>query len=159
MTSFDFGVAEAAIADRFLPDTISSDFYRRHQGSSPPHDLPRTVSKLIAAGMPERDALAAATARSAEILDLAGEVGTLAAGACADLAVLRWNPDAVPLADAAGNVRSGGCWEPVLTVRAGELVRAQRSGRDGETSQPVEDRTPGVAETPFPLLRHKPGGL
>jgi dihydroorotase len=127
MTSFDFGVAEAAIADGFFPDTISSDFYKRHQGSSPPHDLPRTVSKLISAGMPERDALAAATARSAEILGLAGEVGTLAAGACADLAVLRWNPDAVPLADAAGNVRSGGCWEPVLTVRAGESVRAQRS--------------------------------
>ena len=123
MMSLDFGVAEAAIADGFLPDTISTDFYKRHLGSSPPHDLPRTISKLMAVGMPERDALVAATARPAEALGLDGEMGTLAPGSCADLAVLRWNPDAAPLADVAGNVRAGGCWEPVLTVRAGEVVR------------------------------------
>ena len=30
MASFDFDVAEAALADDFPPDTISTDFYRRH---------------------------------------------------------------------------------------------------------------------------------
>ena len=34
-SSFSFGVAEAALADGFLPDTISSDQYLRHVGSVP----------------------------------------------------------------------------------------------------------------------------
>ena len=123
MSSFDFNVAEAAIEDGFPPDTISTDQYIRHVGSQPQHDMARTVSKLIAAGLPESDALARATHRPAQVLGLAGEIGTLAPGACADLAVLRWNPDAAPLADVAVATRPGGCWEPVLAVRAGKVVR------------------------------------
>ena len=122
MNSFNFDVAEAAIADGFPPDTISTDQYLQHVGSSPQHDLPRTLSKLMAAGMSEADALARVTARPAELLGLSGEVGTLAPGACADLAVLRWNPDALPLRDVTGAERPGGCWEPILTVRVGEIV-------------------------------------
>ena len=123
MASFDFNVAEAAIADGFPPDTISTDQYIRHVGSQPQHDMARTVSKLIAAGMPESEALARATHRPAQVLGLAGEIGTLAPGACADLAILRWNPQAPPLADVTGATRPGGCWEPVLTVRGGKVVR------------------------------------
>ncbi len=119
---FNFDVAEAAITEEFLPDTISADQHLCHVGSVPQHDLPRTLSKLIAAGVSEADALARVTVRPAELLGLSGEVGTLAPGACADLAVLRWNPDAPPLRDVTGAERPGGCWEPILTVRAGEIV-------------------------------------
>ncbi len=119
MRSFSFAVAEAAIADGFLPDTISTDQYSRHVGNSPQHDLPRTMSKLIAAGMSERDALPRVTSRPAEMLGLKGEVGTLRAGACGDVTVLRWNEDAAPLRDVDGVERPGGCWEPVLAARAG----------------------------------------
>lgn len=122
MASLDFRIAEAAIADGFPPDTISTDQYRRHVGSVPQHDLPRTISKLIAAGMPERDAFAAATSRPAAVLGLAGEVGALTAGSSADLCALRWNADAAPLVDTEGGTRRGGCWEPVFVVRAGEIV-------------------------------------
>lgn len=122
MASFDFRIAEAALADGFPPDTISTDQYRRHVGSQPQHDLPRTISKLIAAGMPERDAFAAATTRPAAVLGLAGEIGTLAPGACADLVALRLNPDALPHVDTEGATRPGGCWEPVFVVRGGEVV-------------------------------------
>jgi dihydroorotase len=121
-TSFDLNVAEAALADGFAPDTISSDQYAHHVGRQPQHDLPRTLSKLIAARMPEAAAFAAATARPAAVLGLAGEVGTLAAGACADLAVLRFHRAAAPLHDVHGVERPGGCWEPVVTVRGGELI-------------------------------------
>ncbi len=119
MRSFSFPVAEAAIADGFLPDTISTDQYSRHAGSNPQHDLPRTLSKLIAAGMSERDALTRVTVRPAEVLGLQGEIGTLRAGACGDVTVLRWNDDAPPLRDVDGVERPGGCWEPVLAARAG----------------------------------------
>lgn len=118
----NLGVAPEAIADGFLPDTISTDVYNHHRGWNPPHDLPRTISRMIAIGMDENEALTRATLRPAEVLGLAGEVGTLAPGACADLSVLRWNTDPVPLADVSGEVITGSCLEPVITIRAGEIV-------------------------------------
>ncbi len=75
MGSFSFRVAERAIAEGFLPDAISTDRYQKHLGLSPRHDLPRTLSKLLAAGMAEPDAFARATARPAAILGLDGEIG------------------------------------------------------------------------------------
>ncbi len=123
MASFDFDVAEAALADGFLPDTISTDQYFRHVGTKPQHDLLRTLSKLLASGMSEADAFPRVTRRPAEVLGLAGEAGTLAPGAAADLCVATWSEDALPLVDVAGNSRPGGCYEPVLSVRAGEVIR------------------------------------
>ena len=123
MGSFSFDVAERAIAQGFLPDTISTDRYRRHLGLSPRHDLPRTLSKLLAVGMTLRDVFDRVTVRPAAILGLGGEVGTLAPGACADLAALGWNRAAPPLRDTGGVERSGGTWEPLLTVRAGRVIR------------------------------------
>jgi dihydroorotase len=120
--SFSFDVAERALAEGFLPDTISTDRYARHLAERPRHDLPRTLSKLIAVGMPEAEAFARATARPAAVLGLAGEVGTLAPGASADLVVLGWSAGAGPLRDTAGAERPGGAWEPRLTVRAGRVV-------------------------------------
>jgi len=80
------------------------------------------MSKLLAVGMPESDVFAAVTARPSRILGLDREIGRLTPGSCADVTVLGWNPDAAPLVDANGAARPGGCWEPVLTVRAGEVV-------------------------------------
>ncbi len=117
----DMGVGPDAIADGFLPDTISSDVYNNHLGWDPPHDLARTVSRMIAIGVPETEALARATQRPAEVLGLAGQVGTLAPGADGDLTVLRWS-DPVHLAMVNGESRSGPCLEPVLTVKAGRIV-------------------------------------
>ena len=73
--------------------------------------------------MTERDAFARVTTRPAAMLGLGGEVGTLAPGTCADLVALAWNPDAPLLRDTSGAERPGGAWEPVLTVRAGAVVR------------------------------------
>jgi dihydroorotase len=128
MGSFSFRVAERAIAQGFLPDAISTDRYQRHLDLAPRHDLPRTLSKLLAVGMTERDAFARVTARPAEVLGLAGEAGALTPGTCADLAVLAWNPAAAPLRDTSGAERPGGVWEPVLTVRAGAVIRPAANG-------------------------------
>jgi dihydroorotase len=121
MASFSFAVAETAIGEGFLPDTISSDQYRRHIGSSPQHDLALTASKLMAAGMTELDAFDRVTAAPATLLGLAGEVGRLAGGACADLTLLM--PEhAARLVDVEGETRSGTLWRPGLTVRGGRVV-------------------------------------
>jgi dihydroorotase len=122
MASYDFRIAESALAAGFPPDTISTDQYRRHVGSVPQHDLARTISKVIASGMPEVAAFAAATSRAAAALGLASQAGTLAPGASADLCALRWNEHAAPLVDTEGGTRPGGCWEPVFVARAGEIV-------------------------------------
>jgi dihydroorotase len=131
MMSFDFGIAEAAISQGFPPDTISTDQYRRHVGSVPQHHLPRTISKLIAAGMPERDAFGAATWRAAGVLGLTGDLGTLMPNAVADLCALRWDPDAAPLTDTSGATRPGGCWEPVFVALGGAIVRLPEGAEAG----------------------------
>ncbi len=122
MGSFDFEVAETVIREGFLPDTISTDQYRRHVGSSPQHDLPLTVSKLLAAGMREDDAWPRITSRPAELLNLAGEVGTLTPGACADLVVLTEASEVVALRDVSGDERPGRIWSAEAVVRGGEVV-------------------------------------
>ena len=124
MSSFNFEVAETAVREGFLPDSISTDFYVRHAHSSPRHDMPRTMSKLMAVGMSDTDAFERATLRPAQTLELDGEVGTLKPGSIADLAVIRWNAAAPPLVDVDGNERPGGCWEPVATVREGRVIQA-----------------------------------
>lgn len=123
MASFDFATAEATLADGFSPDTISTDLQARHQRAQPPHTLARVMAKVRAAGMPEADVFAAVTARPARVLGLQREIGTLTPGACADLTVLKWNEAAAPLVDVYGIRRAGGCWETLLTVRAGQIVQ------------------------------------
>ena len=122
MDSFNFEVAMTAIGEGFLPDTVSSDVYVRHVDSEPRHHLPLVMSKLRAAGMQEADIWPRVTSRPAALLGLEHEIGALTPGMCADLAVLRWHDAPQTLRDAAGNVRQGGVWEPVLTVLGGELV-------------------------------------
>ena len=86
--SFDPEVAHLAIAEGFLPDTISTDLQQRHLGKCPRHTLPRVMEKLHAAGMSWRDVLFAVTSRPSEILRRTEEFGCLAVGSCADLVAL-----------------------------------------------------------------------
>ena len=117
----DMGAAEVAIADGFLPDTVSSDIHNSHAGWDPPHDLPKTISRIMAVGLSEKDAFTMSTLRPAQVLGLHGEIGTLAPGASGDVSVLRWSDEPVPLADTPDGVRHGPALEPVVTVRAGRV--------------------------------------
>ena len=117
----DMGAAEVAIADGFLPDTVSSDIHNSHAGWDPPHDLPKTISRIMAVGLSEKDAFTMSTLRPAQVLGLQGEIGTLAPGASGDVSVLRWSEEPVPLADTPDGVRYGPALEPVVTVRAGRV--------------------------------------
>ena len=118
----DLGVAQAAIKDGFLPDTVSTDVHNRHRGFTPPHDMPSTISRIMAVGMPEAEAFRRSTLRPAEVLGMAGEIGTLAPGACADLAVLSNGSESILLAQTEDGGRHGPILEPTLVVRGGEVV-------------------------------------
>jgi len=99
---FAFEVAEAQIAAGLRPYTISTDLHARSV-HGPVFDLPTTMVKLLAAGLPFDDAIAAATVHPARALGLVG--GTLDVGAPADIAVFRLEEGRFEVVDAHRQVR------------------------------------------------------
>lgn len=120
--AFGFDTAEAAIAEGFLPDTISSDFYRAHVDAGMEHDLPLVTSKLIAAGMDPNDCWPSMTSAPASVLGLEGEIGRVQEGAQADLCVVKPGSDPETLRDGHDQVRSGIRWRPVMTIKSGSII-------------------------------------
>jgi dihydroorotase len=83
---FAFDVVEAQLKAGVEPHTISSDLHARCL-HGPVFDLPTTMTKLLAVGLPLEHVVAAATVRPARALALPDGTGTLAVGAPADIAV------------------------------------------------------------------------
>jgi dihydroorotase len=85
--SFVLRNAAGALKNGFYPDTISSDL---HTGSMNGAfmDLPALMSKLMALGLPLREAIRATTSTPAEVIKHP-ELGHLGVGAIADVALLR----------------------------------------------------------------------
>ena len=128
MGSFSFQVCAAAIAQGFKPDTIGSDL---HQGSvhGPAYDLPTVMSRFLSLGMTLPEIIAASTIRPAQVLGLAGEIGTLEPGAAGDVAVFDLLKGRFEYRDAAGQSLWGDRkLIPHLTVRAGEVVQEVGGG-------------------------------
>lgn len=96
---FAYDVLEAQLEVGVLPYTISSDLHARCL-YGPVFDLPTTMTKLLAVGLPLEYVVAAATVHPARALNLPGGVGTLAVGAPADIAVFRLDVGSFELADA-----------------------------------------------------------
>jgi len=117
--SFSFRTAEAALADGFAPDSISSDL---HIGNfaGPVYDLVTTLSKFLLLGLSVEDVIAMATVRPARAIGRDAELGRIAVGNIADLTLLRIEEGAVTFTDSRGDTRQGTRrLEPVATVRAG----------------------------------------
>ncbi|MGW4942698.1 amidohydrolase family protein [Actinoplanes sp. NPDC004185] len=116
---FAFDVLERQLAEGLGPDTISTDLHARSV-HGPVFDLPTTMAKLLAAGLPLTEVLAAATVRPARALGLAG--GTLTVGAPADLAVFRVEEGAFEVVDAHRQVRHA----PLRLVNEATYVAGRR---------------------------------
>jgi dihydroorotase len=101
---FAFDVLEAQLAAGLVPHTVSTDLHARSV-YGPAFDLPTTMAKLLAAGMPLDDVVAAATAHPARVLGLADGVGTLTPGAAADIAVFRLEDGPFEVVDAHRQLR------------------------------------------------------
>lgn len=119
--SFTWPVAEAALADGFRPDTISSDLHRFNI-ASPVHDLATTLSKFLLLGLSIDDVVAMATTAPAASLGAAGQaLGTLAVGGEADVTILRLEDGRFMLTDSAGTAREARQrLVPTAVVRAGK---------------------------------------
>jgi dihydroorotase len=118
--SFDYEVAEAAIAQGFLPDTISSDIHV-NSGNSPgmPY-LTWVVSKFLALGVTLDQAIAMATVNAGKVVNRLPKHGTLQVGAPGDVTILDTVEGAVSLIDPRGNRREASMYlKPANTVTAG----------------------------------------
>jgi dihydroorotase len=118
--SFDYTIAEAAIAQGCPPDTISSDIHV-FSGNTPgmPY-LPWVMSKMLGLGFSLPEVITMATAAPARVIGRIPRHGTLQIGAPADLSILEIVEGPVSFVDTRNNKREGKLYlRPAGTVVAG----------------------------------------
>ncbi len=118
--SFDYTIAEAAIAQGCPPDTISSDIHV-FSGNTPgmPY-LPWVMSKLIGLGFTLPQVVSMATTAPARVINRVAKHGTLQIGAPADLSILEVVEGPVSFVDTRNNKREGRVHlKPAGTIVAG----------------------------------------
>jgi dihydroorotase len=118
--SFDYTVAEPAIAQGCPPDTISSDIHV-FSGNSPgmPY-LTWVMSKFLGLGFSLEQVVAMATINPAKVINRAPKLGTLQIGAPGDVSIMKLVEGPVSFVDTRNNKRDGKAYlEPVQTVAAG----------------------------------------
>ena len=72
--SFDFSIADVAVAEGLFPDTISTDVHSL-SAAGPMKDLPLTMSKMLNLGMSLSDVVTAVTSRPASVIGRQSEIG------------------------------------------------------------------------------------
>lgn len=120
--SFSFATAEAALQQEFSPDCISTDIHTLNV-HGPVWDLPTTMEKFLALGMPFEKVLECVTLAPARAIGMEGEIGGLAPGCRGDLAVLDVTDEARELVDVNGERRTAQKRIRVLkTFKDGTLI-------------------------------------
>jgi dihydroorotase len=118
--SFDYTVAEAAIAQGCPPDTISSDVHVFSANTPGMPYLPWVLSKFVAMGFTLAQAIEMATAAPARVIGRVPLLGTMRVGAPADLSLFDWVEGPVSFVDTRNNKRDGkGYLRPAGTVAGG----------------------------------------
>jgi dihydroorotase len=118
--SFDFTVAEAAIPAGCGPDTISSDLHAVSGNTPGMPFLPWVMSKFMFLGYSLEEVIAKATIEPARVIDREPKLGTLQAGAPADVAIMELVDGPVSFVDTRGNKREGKAYlKPIQTVTGG----------------------------------------
>jgi dihydroorotase len=118
--SFDYTVAEAAMAQGAMPDTISSDIHV-FSGNSPgmPY-LTWVMSKFMGLGFTLEQVVTMATTNPAKIINRMPKLGTLQVGAPGDVAIMEFVEGPVSFVDTRNNRREGKAYlKPVQTVTGG----------------------------------------
>ena len=120
--SFQWEMVQSALDQGFEPTTISTDLHALNL-HGPVYDMPTTMSKFLALGVPLKRVIEMATSRPARVLGRDAELGTLRVGSVADVAVLEKTSGKLLLTDSYGTRRVG---ETLLvaaaTIRRGVLV-------------------------------------
>lgn len=141
--SFVMRTAVPTIKLGFYPDSISTDL---HTGSmnAQMQDMPTTISKMMAMGMPYGEAVRASTWTPAQMISRP-ELGHLTVGATADIAVWQVLKGEFGFADASGaGIKGSQRLLCDMTLRAGRIVW----NYNGRGAQPYDQlpKTYGVRE-------------
>ena len=125
--NFSFAVAEQAIRQGFFPDIISTDATPATYGKKTAYkDMACLLSRFLSLGMSLEQVIRCVTVNLAAQLGRAGEIGTLAVGSRADIAICRQTEAEVTFADSLGEVRTGDCvLVPCMTIAKGRIVACQ----------------------------------
>ncbi|MGV3723143.1 MAG: amidohydrolase family protein, partial [Actinomycetota bacterium] len=122
--SFQWEVAEAALAQGFPPTTLSTDLHTMNV-HGPVYDMPTTMSKFLMLGVPLEKVIAMSTTRPAAVLGRSGDLGTLRPGSIADVALLEKREGRFILTDSYRQNRIGSeLLVAAATIRGGELLPA-----------------------------------
>ena len=132
--SFLFRNAVPAFREGFYPDVISTDLHVQSMNAAM-MDMPTTMSKCLALGMPLSEIIAAATFRPARAIGHA-ELGTLFPGTAADVALFGIRKGTFGFADSVGGrIEGAERFECEMTFRNGTVVwdRNARAASDYRT--------------------------
>jgi len=99
-------VAEQAMRQKFLPDTISTDWTDAGR-TDQVFDFPNVLSKFLMLGMPLGQVLERATINAAHTFAIFGDLGTLRVGAPADITILELRTGEFEFVDNPNTVRKG----------------------------------------------------
>jgi dihydroorotase len=119
--SFWFRNGARAIADGFVPNSISTDLHT-HSVNTTVGDMQTTMNKVLNMGVPLRDVIKQSTINPATEIGHP-ELGHLSVGACADVAVFELRTGRFGFVDC-GHAKLMGDrkLECVMTIRNGEIV-------------------------------------
>jgi dihydroorotase len=119
--SFNFALAEPMVKGGFFPDSISTDLHV-DSATGVMLNLPNVMSKMLALGVPLPEVIRESTTNPATEIGHP-ELGQIAIGSVADIAVLRIDHGDFGYADLAGGKVSGTeRIVPEMTIRAGRVV-------------------------------------
>lgn len=122
---FVISVAQQALAEDFLPDTISSDETTKSMYRQPVHSLPFIMSKYLCMGMTLQDVICATTWRPAQIFKFDG-MGTLSNGSNADIAVFKLIDKPMHFMDTNGDfIKGSKALIPQMTIKNGTILYRQ----------------------------------
>jgi dihydroorotase len=118
--SFNWEIAERALAQGVQPRTISSDLHV-YNINGPVYDLATTVSKFLYLGLSLDEALHKVTAAPAQAIRMPDQIGTLKTGAWGDAVIFELQEGNFELQDCHGQTRLGKQrLAPEIVIRAGQ---------------------------------------
>ena len=121
--SFDYTIAQPAIEQGLVPDTIGADLHSDSIKTRGKPYLPWVMSKLMTLGLTLEQVVAMTTVNPARVIDRVPGLGTLQVGAPGDVTIVKMVEKPVVLEDAVGHGRNSGSYLcPVETIRGGQSL-------------------------------------
>ena len=110
-----------AFEQGFYPDILSSDAVVKMMWEKPSFGLLHTMNTALLCGMDEMSVFEAVTIGPAKAIDMESEIGTLAAGSRADIAIFDIIPSKQVFFDRFGNEKeSEKVFVPLATIKSGD---------------------------------------